>query len=84
MRVCDRSGGFGEGGDPAGRALGERLQVAIKASGLAVSGPNCLGNLASCATLLTIPDERITNARPGPCASAPGWSYQAALLREDL
>ena len=60
--------GFGEGGDPAGRALGERLQVAIKASGLAVSGPNCLGNLASCATLLTIPDERITNARPGPCA----------------
>ncbi len=60
--------GFGEGGDPAGQALGVRLAAAIRASGMAVSGPNCLGNLSAGATLLTIPDERITDARPGPCA----------------
>ena len=60
--------GFGEGGDPAGQALGLRLGEAIRASRLAVSGPNCLGNLAAPARLLTIPDERIAGALPGPAA----------------
>src|SRR5438874_7361556 len=40
------SGGFGEGGDPKGRELGAALARAIEGSGLAVSGPNCMGNLA--------------------------------------
>lgn len=60
--------GFGEGGDVEGRALGERLGRAIRASGMAVSGPNCLGNLAGPSRLLTIPDERIPAATPGPAA----------------
>src|SRR6202023_4195070 len=34
------SSGFGEGGDPAGRALGQTLRHAIEGAGIAVSGPN--------------------------------------------
>src|SRR5262245_15176435 len=40
------SGGFGEGGDPAGRQMALRLRQVIDDSGLVVSGPNCLGNMA--------------------------------------
>src|SRR5262245_3175089 len=54
------SGGFGEGGDPKGRALGDELKRAIETAGLAVSGPNCMGNLAASARMMTIPDDRIT------------------------
>jgi hypothetical protein len=51
------SGGFGEGGDPKGRALGEELKRVIEEAGLAVSGPNCMGNLAAPYRLMTIPDD---------------------------
>src|SRR5262249_48471362 len=54
------SGGFGEGGDPKGRALAADLKHAIESAGLAVSGPNCMGNLAAPARMMTIPDDRIT------------------------
>ncbi len=62
------SGGFGEGGDPQGRALGVSLRTAIEASGIAVSGPNCMGNLAARARMLTIPDDRIMELPRGPVA----------------
>src|SRR5262249_51370014 len=62
------SGGFGEGGDPAGRALGAKLRSAIEEAGIAVSGPNCMGNLAAAGRLMTIPDDRITELAPGPVA----------------
>src|SRR5882762_2892881 len=48
------SSGFGEGGDPQGHALGEQLRRAIESAGIAVSGPNCNGNLAAAGRLLTI------------------------------
>jgi acyl-CoA synthetase (NDP forming) len=60
------SGGFGEGGDPKGRALGAQLKSAIENAGLAVSGPNCLGNLAARGRLMTIPDDRIVELERGP------------------
>jgi len=59
------SSGFGEGGDPEGRALGDQLRAAVLESGLAVSGPNCMGNLASPFGFCTIPDDRITDFTPG-------------------
>src|SRR5207244_1050311 len=62
------SGGFGEGGDPKGRTLGAELKCAIEAAGIAVSGPNCMGNLAAPARLMTIPDDRITELDRGPVA----------------
>ena len=62
------SGGFGEGGDPKGRDLAVRLRQAIDAAGLAVSGPNCLGNLAAPHRFMTIPDDRIVELELGPVA----------------
>jgi acetate---CoA ligase (ADP-forming) len=62
------SSGFGEGGDPEGRALGETLRRAIASAGIAVSGPNCNGNLAAPHRLLTIPDDRIRAVARGPAA----------------
>ncbi len=49
-----------------GRALGGRSQRAIDSAGLAVSGPNCMGNLAAPHRLMTIPDDRITELERGP------------------
>src|SRR5829696_2718654 len=60
------SGGFGEGGDPKGRALGVQLKGAIEQAGLAVSGPNCMGNLAAPFRMMTIPDDRIVELERGP------------------
>lgn len=60
------SGGFGEGGDPKGRALGAQLKTAIETAGIAVSGPNCLGNLAAPFRMMTIPDDRIVELECGP------------------
>jgi acetyltransferase len=62
------SSGFGEGGDAQGRALGETLRRAIADAGIAVSGPNCNGNLAAPGKLLTIPDDRIRALTRGPAA----------------
>jgi acyl-CoA synthetase (NDP forming) len=62
------SSGFGEGGDPEGRALAETLARAIAGAGIAVSGPNCNGNLAAPHRLLTIPDDRIRTVARGPAA----------------
>jgi acyl-CoA synthetase (NDP forming) len=62
------SGGFGEGGDPKGQALAVELKRAIDAAGLAVSGPNCMGNLAASARMMTIPDDRIVTLERGPAA----------------
>ncbi len=60
------SGGFGEGGDPKGRALAADLRRAIEDAGMAVSGPNCMGNLAAPSRMMTIPDDRITTLDRGP------------------
>jgi acetyltransferase len=62
------SGGFGEGGDPKGHELAARLRQAIETAGMAVTGPNCLGNLAAPYRFMTIPDDRIAQLEPGPVA----------------
>ena len=40
----------------------------IEDAGIAVSGPNCLGNLAAPHRMMTIPDDRITELERGPVA----------------
>ena len=60
--------GFSEAGTDAGRALEAALRAAIAETGLAVSGPNCLGNLSARARVLTLPDDRVQELVPGPVA----------------
>ena len=60
--------GFSEAGTDAGRTLEAELREAIEDTGLAISGPNCLGNLSARARLLTLPDDRIEELVPGPVA----------------
>lgn len=60
--------GFSEAGTDAGRALEAELREAIAETGLAVSGPNCLGNLSARARVLTLPDDRVHELVPGPVA----------------
>ena len=62
------SSGFGEGGDSDGRALAERLRKVIEETGLAVSGPNCLGNIAAPFGFATITDERVDALAQGKVA----------------
>lgn len=62
------SSGFDEIGTEEGRAFGDQLRAAIKETGLAVSGPNCLGNLAANSSLVTMPDDRPQVLEPGPVA----------------
>ncbi len=61
------SSGFGEGGDPKGRALGEELAQAILDSGMAVAGPNCMGNFVA-SHQMTASDDRVVDLKGGPVA----------------
>jgi len=60
--------GFAESSDPAARALSLRLKSVIAQTGLAVSGPNCFGNLHARAGLMTMPDDRLQRLANGPVA----------------
>jgi acyl-CoA synthetase (NDP forming) len=48
--------------------LTARLKRVIAETGIAVSGPNCLGNLNADARLMTMPDDRPHKFVPGPVA----------------
>jgi len=49
-------------------ALSVRLKAVIAQTGLAVSGPNCFGNLHARASLMTMPDDRMQRLANGPVA----------------
>lgn len=53
------SGGFGEGGDHDGAELGKALREVLDSTGLAISGPNCLGNLSAPARLVTLSERSL-------------------------
>jgi acyl-CoA synthetase (NDP forming) len=56
--------GFGEGEDPAGRALAGEL-LAIAADGLRICGPNCMGTLSVAERLYLYPAARVRDVQPG-------------------
>jgi acetyltransferase len=60
--------GFAEATDAVAKELSKRLVETIKQTGLAVSGPNCLGNLHAPAGLMTMPDDRPQRLAVGPVA----------------
>ncbi len=62
------SSGFGESTEPAAKALSDALNSAIAETGLAVSGPNCMGNIHAPSRLMTLTDERPHRLDGGPVA----------------
>ena len=62
------SAGFGEGFDTEAAVLGRELAEVIAKTGLAVSGPNCMGNICSKSRLVTLTEDRALAVRPGPVA----------------
>lgn len=64
------SSGFGEGFDAEGARLGRELAAVIAATGLAVSGPNCMGNVCAKSRLVTLTEDRALRLKPGAVALA--------------
>ena len=62
------SSGFGEAQDPGAEALAAALSEAIAETGLAVSGPNCMGNIHAPSRLMTLTDDRPHRIAEGPIA----------------
>jgi acyl-CoA synthetase (NDP forming) len=62
--------GFSELQDDESQRLAAELQQAIRETGLAVTGPNCLGNLSAGEKIFTNIDDRIVTMEPGPVAIA--------------
>ena len=62
------SAGFGEGFDTDAAALGRALAAMIADTGLAVSGPNCMGNVCARSRLVTLTEDRPLAVQPGPVA----------------
>ena len=60
--------GFGEAGDELSAALDRRLRGVIADTGIALSGPNCLGNMNAFARFMTMPDDRQQRVSAGPVA----------------
>ena len=62
------SAGFEESPDPAAVERGRRLSAAVAELGIAVSGPNCLGNFNGRARFVTMTDNRPQPTEAGPVA----------------
>jgi acetyltransferase len=62
------SAGFGEGLDSAATARGRELAAVIARTGLAVSGPNCMGNVCAKSRFVTLTEDRPLAVEPGPVA----------------
>ena len=62
--------GFSELQDAESQKLAGELQQAIRETGLAVTGPNCLGNLSAGEKMFTNIDDRIVTMEAGPVAIA--------------
>jgi acetate---CoA ligase (ADP-forming) len=62
------SSGFGEAFDREAEALGRDLKAAIAETGLAVSGPNCMGNICAKSRLVTLTEDRPLGLRESPVA----------------
>ncbi len=60
--------GFDEGENPAASQAAAQLRRVLGETGLAISGPNCLGNLNARARLMTMPDDRPQRLAAGPVA----------------
>ncbi len=62
------SSGFGEAFDTEAAELGRELRNVIAETGLAVSGPNCMGNICAKSRMVTMTEDRPLTLRQGPVA----------------
>jgi acyl-CoA synthetase (NDP forming) len=76
--------GFSELQDDESQRLAGELQAAIRETGLAVTGPNCLGNLSAGEKLFTNIDDRIVTMEAGPVAIAGQSGAIVMAIRQAL
>jgi acetate---CoA ligase (ADP-forming) len=76
--------GFSELQDEDSQRLAVELQQAIRETGLAVTGPNCLGNLSAGEKLFTNIDDRIVTMEAGPVAIAGQSGAIVMAIRQAL
>jgi acetyltransferase len=76
--------GFGELQDEESQRLAGSLQASIRETGLAVTGPNCLGNLSAGENLFTNIDDRIVTMEQGPVAIAGQSGAIVMAIRQAL
>jgi acetate---CoA ligase (ADP-forming) len=76
--------GFSELQDAESQRLAVELQQAIKETGLAVTGPNCLGNLSAGERMFTNIDDRIVTMEQGPVAIAGQSGAIVMAIRQAL
>ncbi|MEA2830400.1 MAG: hypothetical protein QOF22_1148 [Bradyrhizobium sp.] len=76
--------GFSELQDDESQKLAGELQQAIRQTGLAVTGPNCLGNLSAGEKLFTNIDDRVVTMEAGPVAIAGQSGAIVMAIRQAL
>jgi acetyltransferase len=76
--------GFSELQDDESQRLAAELQQAIRETELAVTGPNCLGNLSAGERLFTNIDDRVVTMEAGPVAIAGQSGAIVMAIRQAL
>ena len=76
--------GFSELQDEESQKLAAELQQAIRETGLAVTGPNCLGNLSAGEKLFTNIDDRVVTMEAGPVSIAGQSGAIVMAIRQAL
>ncbi|HWX82439.1 MAG TPA: CoA-binding protein, partial [Xanthobacteraceae bacterium] len=76
--------GFSELQDEESQKLAAELQQAIRETGLAVTGPNCLGNLSAGENLFTNIDDRVVTMEAGSVAIAGQSGAIVMAIRQAL
>ncbi|KRR00093.1 acetate--CoA ligase family protein [Bradyrhizobium valentinum] len=76
--------GFSELQDEESQRLAVELKEAVRETGLAVTGPNCLGNLSAGEKLFTNIDDRIVTMEAGPVAIAGQSGAIVMAIRQTL
>ncbi|MDI1264801.1 MAG: acetate--CoA ligase family protein [bacterium] len=76
--------GFSELQDEESQRLAVELKQAVRETGLAVTGPNCLGNLSAGEKLFTNIDDRIVTMEAGPVAIAGQSGAIVMAIRQAL
>jgi acyl-CoA synthetase (NDP forming) len=76
--------GFAELQDDESQRLAEELQAVIRETGMAVTGPNCLGNLSAGEKLFTNIDDRVVTMEAGAVAIAGQSGAIVMAIRQAL